>query len=70
LPLDYSELELAARARFRRRAQGRLPVEVRKQFLDALYAGKPFKTAIRDFALTHPISSGDSPKPTRTGRLR
>jgi hypothetical protein len=42
----------AARARFRRRAQARLPIEVRKQFLDAIYAGEPFKTAIRDFGLT------------------
>lgn len=42
----------AARARFRRRPQERLPIEVRKQFLDAIYAGKPFKTAIRDFGLT------------------
>jgi hypothetical protein len=42
----------AARAHFRRRAQARLPVEVRKPFLDAIYARKPFKTAIRDFGLT------------------
>jgi hypothetical protein len=42
----------AARARFGRRAQARLPLEVRKQFLDAIYAGKAFKTAIRDFGLT------------------
>jgi hypothetical protein len=42
----------AAKARFRRRAQARLPIEVRKQFLDAIYAGKPFKAAIRDFGLT------------------
>ena len=42
----------AAKARFRRRAQARLPIEVRKQFLDAIYAGKPFKIAIRDFGLT------------------
>jgi hypothetical protein len=42
----------AARARFRRRAQARLPVGLRKQFLDAIYAGKQFKTAIREFGLT------------------
>jgi hypothetical protein len=42
----------AAKARFRRRAQTRLPIEVRNQFLDAIYAGKPFKTAIREFGLT------------------
>jgi hypothetical protein len=38
--------------RFRRRAQARFPGEVRRQSLDAIYAGKPFKTAIRDFGLT------------------
>jgi hypothetical protein len=42
----------AARARFRRRAQERLPIEVRQQVLDAIYAGIRFKTAIRDFGLT------------------
>jgi hypothetical protein len=40
----------AARARFRRRAHARLPAELRKRFLDAIYAGKPFKT--RDFGIT------------------
>jgi hypothetical protein len=42
----------AARARFRRNAQARLPVEVRKQLLDAIYNGKPFRTVIRDLGLT------------------
>jgi hypothetical protein len=42
----------SARARGRRRAQERLRTDVRKQLLDAIYAGKPFKTAIRDFGLT------------------
>ena len=42
----------AARARFRRTAQARFSIEVQKQFLDAIYAGKPFKTAIRDLGLT------------------
>ena len=42
----------AARARFRRRAQARLPIELRKQFPDAIYAGKQFKTALRDSGLT------------------
>jgi hypothetical protein len=42
----------AARARFRRRAQARLPVEVRKQLLDAIYNGKPFRTVLRDLGLT------------------
>jgi hypothetical protein len=42
----------AARARFRRNAQARLPVEVRKQLLDAIYNGKPFRTVLRDLGLT------------------
>jgi hypothetical protein len=42
----------AARARGRARAQKQLPAELRQQLLDAVYAGKPFKTAIRDFGLT------------------
>ena len=42
----------AARARGRARAQKRLPAELRQQLLAAIYAGKPFKTAIRDFGLT------------------
>ena len=42
----------AARARFRRRAQERLPVELRKQLLDAIYNGKPFRTVLRDLGLT------------------
>ena len=42
----------AARARFRRRAQARLPVEMRKQLLDAIYNGKPFRTVLRDLGLT------------------
>ena len=42
----------AARARFRRRAQERLPVELRKQLLDAIYNGKPFRTVLRELCLT------------------
>jgi hypothetical protein len=30
----------------------RLPIEVRTRLLDAIYAGEPFKTAIRDLGLT------------------
>jgi hypothetical protein len=36
----------------RARAQKRLPVEVRQQLLDAIYAGQPFRTALRDLGLT------------------
>jgi Zn ribbon nucleic-acid-binding protein len=36
----------------RARARKRLPVEVRQQFLDAIYAGHPFRTVIRDLGLT------------------
>jgi hypothetical protein len=41
-----------ARARGRRRAQRRLPAEVRQQLLDAIYAGQPFRTTLRDLELT------------------
>jgi hypothetical protein len=42
----------AARARFRRKAQERLPTEVRQQLLDAIYRGQPFRTALRDLGVT------------------
>jgi hypothetical protein len=43
----------AARARFRRKAQERLPAEVRQQLLDAIYGGgQPFRTALRELGLT------------------
>jgi hypothetical protein len=42
----------AAKARFRRKAQKRLPAEVRQQLLDAIYSGQPFKTGLRDLGLT------------------
>ena len=35
----------AARTRFRRKAQKRLPAEVRQQLLDSIYDGKPFRQA-------------------------
>ena len=38
----------AARARFRRTAQERLPVEMRQQLLDAIYAGQPFRAVRHD----------------------
>jgi hypothetical protein len=38
--------------RFRRNAQARLAIEVRKQLLDAIYGGKPFRTVLRDLGLT------------------
>jgi hypothetical protein len=34
------------------RAQARLPVEVRQRLLDAIYAGRPFRTVLRDLGLT------------------
>jgi hypothetical protein len=40
------------RAFGRARAQQRLPVEVRQQLLDAIYAGQPFRTTVRDLGLT------------------
>jgi hypothetical protein len=33
-------------------AQARLPADVRQQLLDAIYAGQPFRGALRDLALT------------------
>jgi len=42
----------AARARFRRTAQQRLPAEVRQQLLDAIYGGHPFRMVLRDLGLT------------------
>ena len=40
------------RAWGRARAQKRLPVEVRQQLLDAIYAGQPFRAVLRDLGLT------------------
>jgi hypothetical protein len=34
------------------RAQKRLPLELRQQVLDAIYAGQPFRTTVRDLGLT------------------
>jgi hypothetical protein len=42
----------AAKARFRRRAHARLPVEVRQQLREAIYDGQPFRTVLRDLDLT------------------
>jgi hypothetical protein len=41
-----------ARARGRRRAQERLPADVRQQLLDGIYAGQPFRTVLGDLRLT------------------
>jgi hypothetical protein len=41
-----------ARARFRRKAHERLPVEMRQQLLDAIYDGQPFRAVLRDLGLT------------------
>jgi hypothetical protein len=45
-------MNAATRARGRARAQKRLPVEVRRQLLDGIYAGQPFRTVLRDLGLT------------------
>ena len=42
----------AAKARFRRKAQKRLPAEVRQQLLDAFYSGQPFRPILGDPGLT------------------
>jgi hypothetical protein len=48
----------AERARGRALAQKKLPVELRTQFLDALYAGHPFRAILRDLGLTLTRSGG------------
>jgi hypothetical protein len=40
------------RAFGRARAQKRLPIELRQKLLDAIYAGQPFRTTLRDLGLT------------------
>jgi hypothetical protein len=40
------------RTRGRAWAQERLPIELRQQLLDALYAGRPFRGLLRDLNLT------------------
>jgi hypothetical protein len=45
----YSDIQ---RAWGRARAQKRLPVEVRQQLLDAIYAGQPYRAVLRDLGLT------------------
>jgi hypothetical protein len=42
----------AAKARFRRKAQERLPPDLRQQLLDAIHGGERFRTAIRDLGVT------------------
>jgi hypothetical protein len=42
----------AARARFRRTAQKRLPAKVRQQLLDAIYSGQQFRTVLGELGLT------------------
>jgi hypothetical protein len=41
-----------ARAYGRARAQDRLPIELRRRLLDAIYTGQPFRNAVRDLGLT------------------
>ena len=36
----------------RARARDRLHIEVRRQLLDAIYAGQPFRQVLRDLGLT------------------
>jgi hypothetical protein len=42
----------AAKARFRRKAQQRLPAEMRQQLLVAIYGGQPFRSALHELELT------------------
>jgi hypothetical protein len=41
-----------ARARGRRKAQDRLPADVRQQLLNAIYEGRPFRTVLSELDLT------------------
>jgi hypothetical protein len=58
-----------ARAHGRRKAQERLPAEVRQQFLDAIYDGKPFRQSLRDLSLT-PNQVWGSPDRRKRGQRR
>jgi hypothetical protein len=42
----------SARSRGRAKSQARLPLEARHQLLDAIYAGRPFRTVLADLGLT------------------
>ena len=42
----------AERSRKRADAQTRLPAKVRQQLLNGIYAGRPFRTIVRDLGLT------------------
>jgi hypothetical protein len=45
-------MNAAAKTRFRAKAQERLPLEVRQQLLEAIYAGTPFGSALKGLGLT------------------
>jgi hypothetical protein len=45
-------MNAAAKTRFRAKAHARLPVEVRRQLLETIYAGTPFRAALNDLGLT------------------
>ena len=59
----------AAEARLRRGAPSRLPVELRHQLLDAIYAGRPFRAVPSNLGLTSNPVWG-SPRLMRNGPLR
>jgi hypothetical protein len=58
-----------ARVRKRRRAYERLPAKVRQQLLEAIYAGRQFRTVLNDLGLTS-NQVGGLQRPTRIGRQR
>jgi hypothetical protein len=45
-------MNAAAQTRFRAKAQERLPIQVRQQLLEAIYAGTPFRSALKVLGLT------------------
>jgi hypothetical protein len=58
------EAQNDARARFRRRAQTRLPLEVRKQFLDAIYAGAETTSSMETNAVLCWLCLPRAPRPS------
>jgi hypothetical protein len=55
---------------FRRKAQQRLPIEVRQQLLDVIYGGQPFRTALRDQSLTSNRCGAYEDRPGMVGDAR
>lgn len=59
----------AARARFRRKAQQRLPTAVRQQLLDGIYRGEPFRAVLHELGLTSNQVWGLTKNPCEEGEV-